>query len=348
MTVRSDSPKSDTAPEPARGADQLPARKRQRVRLSCLKCRRCKLSCDRGFPCERCIKSGTLDRCSYESRNDEVVSASSGVPSPFAQLDGQRFGIGIGLSPDPGSGFSAREDHDRIRRLELEIAQLKTQLARPGGASYSGSTVSGTNSPSTQKDETVGGGETAAAATRPEVQECLEASNMCGEKGELRFFRGKDFRTRYFEPHNASMAFVELTGLYPFMRETADEWLWPVVLHDRKDRKRRQEERETLFAQPDADLVALLPTRDKTDALVAVYLDQFEQIHRIVHIPTFRSEYAEFLEPGSKQWYAAFTALVLSMMAVASCVHTHESLKFIGMMSNARHWAERWTGACDA
>jgi hypothetical protein len=35
------------------------------------------------------------------------------------------------------------------------------------------------------------------------------------------------------------------------------------------------------------------------------------------------------------------------MMAVASCVHTHESLKFIGMMSNARHWAERWIKACD-
>ncbi|KAL7799754.1 hypothetical protein V8C37DRAFT_365349 [Trichoderma ceciliae] len=346
MTDRSESPDSDGGSASRHGSDQPPARKRQRVRLSCLECRRRKLSCDRGFPCERCIKSGTPDRCSYESRNGEVVNASSGIPPSFAQLDSRRFGIG-----DAVSGFSprdselARQDHDRIRRLELEITQLKTLLSRPGAASLDGSTVVGTNSPSTQKDEGAGDGE---ARPRAEEQEIIEKSGMAGENGELRFFRGKGFRTRYFGPHNASMAFVELTGLCPFMRETADEWLRPVILHDRKDRKRRQEERETVFEQSDPDLEALLPMKDEADALISVYLEQFEQIHRIVHVPTFRKEYTDFWKPGSKQRYAAFTALVLSMMAVASCVHTHESLKFIGMMSNARHWAERWIGACDA
>lgn len=42
----------------------LPPRKRQRVRLSCLECRRRKLSCSRELPCDRCIKSGTPDKCS--------------------------------------------------------------------------------------------------------------------------------------------------------------------------------------------------------------------------------------------------------------------------------------------
>lgn len=331
MSRRSSSPESEGAPEGRSGSsDQPPARKRQRVRLSCLECRRRKLSCDRGFPCERCIKSGTSDRCSYEARNGDVVNAASRLPPPLLQLDARRS------AGDGASGFPSREDHDRIRRLELEIAQLKNQLTRPG-ASYAGSTVAGTNSSSTYEGEAVG----------DEVQECIDASNLCGEKGELRFFRGKGFRTRYFGPHNASMAFVELTGLCPFMRETADEWLRPVILHDRKDRKSRQEERELLFAQPDAGLAALLPTREETDALVSVYLDQFEQIHRIVHMPTFRSEYAGFWKTRPTQRNAALTALVLSMMAVASCVHTHGSLKFIGMMSNARHWAERWIGACD-
>lgn len=41
-----------------------PPRKRQRVRLSCLECRRRKLSCSRELPCDRCIKSGTPDKCS--------------------------------------------------------------------------------------------------------------------------------------------------------------------------------------------------------------------------------------------------------------------------------------------
>ncbi|KHN98214.1 C6 zinc finger domain containing protein [Metarhizium album ARSEF 1941] len=374
MAGRSETPESDAGSRTNGDGDQPPARKRQRVRLSCLECRRRKLSCDRGFPCERCIKSGTPDRCSYESRNGEVVSASSGVPPPFAQLDPRRFGIGGG---DGTSGFSSRDDHERIRRLELEIAQLKNQLTRPGGTgngagtgtgtgtgagvgvgaaagtgtgagigSFDGSTVAATDSPATRKDENLTEND-ALAAHRPDVQECIEASSMSGERGELRFFRGKGFRTRYFGPHNASMAFVELTGLCPFMRETADEWLRPVIVHDRKDRKRRMEHREVLFAKQDAELEALLPAKDEADALVSVYLDQFEQIHRIVHIPTFGKEYAEFWRPGSRQRCAAFTALILAMMAVAGCVHTHGSLKFIGMMSSARHWAERWIWACD-
>ncbi|KAK2589919.1 hypothetical protein QQS21_012399 [Conoideocrella luteorostrata] len=353
MSVRSSSPESEAGSrikshcsgdgDGDGDGDQQPARKRQRVRLSCLECRRRKLSCDRGFPCERCIKSGTPDRCSYESRNGEVVNASCGIPPPFAQLDSRRFGIGGSDSP---LSFSSREDHDRIRRLELEITQLKNILTRPGGGSFDGSTVAATDSPSTRKDENLTEGD--GHPQRPDVQECIDATNISHERGELRFFRGKGFRTRYYGPHNASMAFVELTGLCPFMRETADEWLKPVILQDRKDRKRRAEDRDALFQMQDAELESLLPTREEADALVSVYLDQFEQIHRIVHIPTFRKDYAEFWKPGSKNRYAAFTALVLAMMAVASCVHTHESLKFIGMMSNARHWAEKWIKSCDS
>lgn len=348
MSDRSETPESDADSSTHGRADQPPARKRQRVRLSCLECRRRKLSCDRGFPCERCIKSGTPDRCSYESRTGEVVNASAGVPPQFAQLDSRRFGLA-----DAVAGFAARDpdvlrqDHDRIRRLELEIAQLKTQLLRPGAsASFDGSTIAGTNSPATQKDET-SPHEADPNAPRPEVQECIDATNASDEKVELRFFRGKGFRTRYFGPHNASMAFVELTGLCPFMRETADEWLRPVIIHDRKDRKRRQEERELMFDQPDPLLEALLPSKEEADALVSIYLDQFEQIHRIVHIPTFKKEYEAYWTPGANKRYAAFTAMLLAMMSVTSTVHTHESLKFVGMMSSARHCAEKWIKAAD-
>ncbi|KAK7413066.1 hypothetical protein QQX98_008074 [Neonectria punicea] len=348
MADRSETPDSDDDRRPGsrNSSGQPPARKRQRVRLSCLECRRRKLSCDRGFPCERCIKSGTPDRCSYESRNGEVVNASSGVPPPFAQLDSRRFGVDpvMGLSPrDPEY---ARQDHDRIRRLELEIAQLKTQLSRPG-LNLDGSTVAATDtSPATQKDD-ANPGDTDPSVR--EVHESIEATNMSGDKGELRFFRGRGFRTRYFGPHNASMAFVELTGLCPFMKETADEWLRPVILHDRKDRKRRQYDRQQIFEESDPELEALLPTKEEADALIQVYLDQFEQVHRIVHIPTFREEYEQYWEAevGSPKRYSAFTALILSMMAVSSCVHTHDHLKFVGMMSNARHWAEKWIKACD-
>lgn len=342
MTERSETPESDAgSADHSRTDDQQPARKRQRVRLSCLECRRRKLSCDRGFPCERCIKSGTPERCSYESRSGEVVNASAGIPPQFAQLDSRRYGLGDTLHGRDAE--LARQDGDRIRRLELELAQLKTLLTRPGAASFDGSTVAATVSPATQKEEAAG----EDGQPRPEVQEVIAATNASDERVELRFFRGKGFRTRYFGPHNASMAFVELTGLCPFMRETAEEWLRPVILHDRKDRKRRQEEREILFDQRDPILEALLPPKEEADKLVAVYLEQFEQIHRIVHIPTFKKEYEGYWSPTSNNRYAAFTTLLLSVLAVASCVHTYDEMKFIGMMSQARHWAEKWIIACD-
>nr|XP_036574587.1 C6 zinc finger domain-containing protein [Colletotrichum truncatum]KAF6781039.1 C6 zinc finger domain-containing protein [Colletotrichum truncatum] len=324
-------------------------RKRQRVRLSCLECRRRKLSCDRGYPCQRCLKSGTPDRCTYETKSGVVLNASSGVPPAFAQLDSRRNGE-LAMSSKESEITVMREaakDHDRIRRLELEVAQLKTQLTRQAMSSFDGSTVAGTNSPHTQKDETT---DTPAdpCANNSQLQSCWHQYTDGGDKSsELRFFRGKEFRTRYFGPHNATMAFIELTGLCPFMKETADEWLKPVKAHDRKDRKKRKEDRDKFFAQPDPQLEALLPPKEQVDALVEVYIDQFEQMHRIIHIPTFRREYSQFWENPSESRYAAFTALVLAIIAVANCIHTHDSLRFTGMISNAQTTAERWIKAVE-
>ncbi|KAJ3957976.1 hypothetical protein N0V92_005468 [Colletotrichum tropicale] len=325
-------------------------RKRQRVRLSCLECRRRKLSCDRGYPCQRCLKSGTPDRCTYETKSGVVLNASSGVPPAFAQLDSRRNGelaMGGTKETDMSLVREAAKDHDRIRRLELEVAQLKTQLTRQAMSSFDGSTVAGTNSPHTQKDESTDTPANDPCANTHQMEKCWHQYSDGGANSELRFFRGKEFRTRYFGPHNATMAFIELTGLCPFMKETADEWLKPVKAHDRKDRKKRKEDRDKFYAQPDPRLEALLPPKEQVDALVEVYIDQFEQMHRIIHIPTFRREYSEFWENPAESRYAAFTALVLAIIAVANCIHTHESMRFTGMISNAQTTAEKYIKAVE-
>ncbi|KAL9945134.1 hypothetical protein D7B24_003565 [Verticillium nonalfalfae] len=336
-------------------------RKRQRVRLSCLECRRRKLSCDRGYPCQRCLKSGTPDRCTYETKSGVVMNASAGVPPAFAQLDSRRHGLGLGLGHGHGHGHggpdmsvtssgasdacvrdaAATKDHDRIRRLELEVAQLKGQLTHhhhQNGSSFDGSTVAASNSPLTDKNACESPSDPDADQVHPACYGFTE-----NEKAELRFFRGKEFRTRYFGPHNATMAFLELGGLCPFMQETADEWLRPAAAHDLKDRKKRKEDRERLFLERDLELEALVPPRAETDALVEVYLSQFEQVHRIVHIPTFRREYARFWENAADESrHAAFTAMLLAMIAIANCLHTHDRPRFTGMLSNAHNTAHKW------
>ncbi|KAF3765654.1 hypothetical protein M406DRAFT_255078 [Cryphonectria parasitica EP155] len=309
-----------------------PPRKRQRVRLSCLECRRRKLSCDRGYPCERCLKSGTPDRCTYESRPG-LAPPPKPAGIPLSQYDGR-----LSLSNDSLVRKDGVRDFDRLRRLEMEVTQLKNLLAKSVGSDGS---ITLHDSP--------------AAVQRPDPE--LVPENKLPEfmqyghdaDNEMRFFRGKEFRTRYFGPHNASMAFSQLTGLSPFMKETAEEWLKPLHVAARtKDKPGRKAELQAKYLMADHELEALLPSRMETDILVSVYLDQFEQLHRIVHIPSFKRQYDKFWVPNEVR-PAAMTALVLSMMAVSSCMHSNTSSppKFHGMVSSAHKTAEEWIAACE-
>ncbi|KAI1654211.1 fungal-specific transcription factor domain-containing protein [Daldinia decipiens] len=321
---------------------QGPARKRQRVRLSCLECRRRKLSCSRELPCDRCIKSGTPERCTYESRPG-VTAVPAGEKPTFAHS-----ALPVSISPDarrhsanppstrrevePSVLRDAVRDHDRIRRLELEVAQLRSALSKQ--ASIDGSTM--VASPSTSKDSAKDGPSAPSNPTcTPQNVEVCEYANL----------RGHDFKTKYFGPHNAWSSLQELTGIFHFMRETAEEWLKPLNIQ-KKDRRKRKQDREKKFTESDVGLESLLPSKEETDSLVAVYLDQFEQIHRIVHIPTFKAEYETFWDP-SKTNSASFTALLLSMISVSCCLDMQASNKFVGIKSSSIQMAEKWIKACD-
>jgi hypothetical protein len=130
------------------------------------------------------------------------------------------------------------------------------------------------------------------------------------------------------------------------MRETADEWLSP--FKSKKDRKRSKAEREERFSHTTAEFDSLLPSKEETDTLVSIYLDEFEQLHRIVHIPTFRREYSHFWGPD-KVRTPAYTVLVLSMLAVSSSVHRSPKARLDQSQSSAHHSRSvAWIKACEA
>jgi hypothetical protein len=335
------------------GDSQQHRRKRQRVRLSCLECRRRKLSCSRELPCDRCLKSGTPDRCTYESRpggtvgpppsatiypSNTLSTASAGPIGDrvsFPHNDVRRPVARRDIDP---SLRDATRDHDRIRRLELEVAQLRGALSKQ--ASLDGTTIAA--SPSTLKD--------GQKESPPEPFDVRMPSFLAPEKPgdglEYKFIKGSNFKTRFCGVHKGWSSFRDLVGIDPFMRETAEEWLRPLNIQ-RKDRKKRREDREQQFLESDSGLEALLPPKDETDSLITVYLEQFEQVHRIIHIPTFKKEYAKFWDPMETRC-AAFTALVLAMLAAASCLDMQASSKFVGVKSSAFQTAEKLARACDA
>ncbi|KAI0467848.1 hypothetical protein F4859DRAFT_492832 [Xylaria cf. heliscus] len=330
-------------------SNQGSTRKRQRIRLSCLECRRRKLSCSRELPCDRCIKSGTPDRCTYESRPGgplatpvTAATRDTFIPteSPFASFgsEGRRTAsnqLSVRQSADGSVPKDAVRDHERIRKLELEVAQLRNALGKQ--SSVDGSTI--VASPATTRDaskDTPPGywNHPGAGFVNPDDTARIKAveNPMC-------------FKSRYHGPHNAWSSLREITGMAHFMKETADEWLRPLNIQ-KKDRGKRKKDREKKAAEPDPVLEALLPSKEETDSLVTVYLDQFEQLHRIVHIPTFRKEYEPFWDPNSTR-PASFTALVLAMISVSCCLGMQTSSKFIGVKSSAHAMAEKWVKACD-
>ncbi|KAH7021285.1 uncharacterized protein B0I36DRAFT_425030 [Microdochium trichocladiopsis] len=318
---------------------QEPPRKRQRVRLSCLECRRRKLSCSRELPCDRCIKSGTADRCTYEPRPGSVSgpvsersSFAPAAPMVSFDLDSRHPNHNpLRRSVDASLLRESARDHDRVRRLELEVAQLKAALAKQ--ASLDGSTV--VASPLTHKE------------TRPEEPSEPVAPIIPDNPDglEFKFVRGHNFKARYFGPHNAWDSVIQLNGLQLFMRQTADQWLRPLNIQ-KKDRDKRRNDRMKRFMEPGLDLEALLPPRDETDSLISIYLDQFEQIHRIVHVPTFKKQYASFWDPARTR-SAAMTVLVLAMISVSVCLDMTVSNKFVGVKSSSFQRAAKWVKACD-
>ncbi|KAK3344784.1 hypothetical protein B0H65DRAFT_185539 [Neurospora tetraspora] len=320
-----------------------PPRKRQRVRLSCLECRRRKLSCDREFPCSRCMQSGTPERCEYETRPGLAPPNKLGLShSALAGFD-SRLSLPNGGSGDSSYYRKDARESERIRRLELEIAQLKNIVLKQHG-SLDGSTVTD-NSPPVQKLHTAPDENLEIGAPFGYHNQFADAVND-ESKEELRFLRGKEFKTRYFGPHSASRAFSELAGLCHFMKETSEEFFRPFAIPNTKDRRRRAEEREIRFHQADTSLESLLPSKERTDSLVTIYLDQFEQIHRIVHIPTFRRDYDKFWDPAQTRC-ASFTALILAILGVSSCLGSHFPQEFDKMISRSHADALKWIDAVD-
>lgn len=325
---------------PAGSSDaQEPPRKRQRVRLSCLECRRRKLSCSRELPCDRCIKSGTADRCTYEPRPGSISgpvserhSFAPTAPMVSFDLDSRHPNHNpLRRSVDASLLRESARDHDRVRRLELEVAHLKSALAKQ--ASVDGSTI--VASPSTNKDGRSDLPQEPVAPIIPDNPDGLE----------FKFVRGHNFKTRYFGPHNSWDSVNQLNGLQVFMRQTSDQWLRPLNIQ-KKDRDRRRNDRMKRFMEPELDLESLLPSKDETDSLIAIYLDQFEQLHRIVHVPTFKKQYASFWDPARTR-SAAMTALVLAMISVSVCLDMTVSNKFVGVKSSSFQRAVKWVKACE-
>ncbi|KAH0361733.1 hypothetical protein KCU65_g8517, partial [Aureobasidium melanogenum] len=131
----------------------------------------------------------------------------------------------------------------------------------------------------------------------------------------------------YYSKHSLFKFFTEITQFVPFTTEVTEEWLLPAGVKLKK-------QKTIIPRDENLTLDALLPPQADADQLVAFYLDNYEHLHRIVHVPTFKKQYHDFwLSDQSRS--PAIASLIMSIMAVsASAPPIGERYKDV-----ASHWS---------
>ncbi|KAI9727840.1 MAG: hypothetical protein M1834_007886 [Cirrosporium novae-zelandiae] len=310
-----------------------PVRKRRRVALSCAPCRNRKLKCDRGVPsCERCIKSGYPEDCIYSNNIPEHTSFDRREHENGAVV-GVRQSSSAGWSPQVsrvsyGGDLPHAGESTNYRRLEGLL--LGSEHPRAPGYPTPLSLVDGL--PFTHENDPHRND--GASRVLPEMSLC----------------RGKNSKTKFYgcsHPSGLMSPFTELRSLIHELK--AKSPLLDRVRYDiaalKKHRPQVDAERGG-FPTDKASMINLVPPRETADELIALYFDRFESTHRILHIPTFHTEYNRFWQnPESSQ--ASYVVQLLLMMACVITLHGSGGTSFIGTSSPARDTAMRWIKASE-
>ncbi|EKG17129.1 Transcription factor fungi [Macrophomina phaseolina MS6] len=115
-------------------------------------------------------------------------------------------------------------------------------------------------------------------------------------------------------PTMAEMFFPEFPGLRSFMQATFKQY--PGLMQGRPEMKaiRERWKKQRLLTSPQENLESLLPPRETVDHMVRHYFDTLETTHRILHIPSFWDEYANFWSEPSRR-RPEFIATVLAVLS---------------------------------
>ncbi|KAM7195654.1 hypothetical protein V8F20_007398 [Naviculisporaceae sp. PSN 640] len=265
--------------------------RRPRLRLNCSECRGKKLSCDRKLPCQRCVRAGKPDLCTYEAfpPGTRTSPGLRGPPTGFNEVD---FG-----------GAQSKQNDDQIRELQAEIAQLKDHLFQTTLSQSTAEVYGDIEDLST---------EVPVASDSGSDGQATVTSPVTTPNNSLSFIQKP---TRLYHSSSTLLRmFYDIPQLPPYLKTLSDEHLKPRGIH----LSRTHYPDDALNSNVDVThLLALFPPKDDTDALVLFYLNHTEHVHRIVHVPTFEREYVNFWLQEPQLRHPAIAALILSMISVA-------------------------------
>lgn len=329
-----DDPTRPRSPEAASSNE----RKRRRKVLSCYDCRRRKLQCDRGMPaCGRCTKAGQAANCLYiDDATDLPVRHADQAAMANAEFSAGPF-EGHYTRPMQASGPS-NETLSRLEYQDRRIKQLESALAQ---------SVSPSGVPAVQQLKH------SRLPLTPESPATIEptVAPINTIDRETMLLRGKSFKTQFHGITHPGSLISYIPELSAFTKETFQRI--PGLLRIREEMK-ALEVRTTyahgkVSAASELDLYNLLPPRTEANQLIELYLDNFDSLYHIIHLPTFRRDYDLMWATPMSQIDGRVVALSLLMMATAQCLQNSEPWLYTANSSTARENAitaictcERW------
>ncbi|KAI0407791.1 fungal-specific transcription factor domain-containing protein [Xylaria palmicola] len=261
--------------------------KRPRPVKSCLECRRRKLKCDRLLSCTQCQKAQRP--CRYVP--DGEISDASDTEVPDRAPKRKHV-----LSSQDGSLHPAHSKREHQEDYGARLDKLERILLEK-------------NSPLTEASSS------GSRAQRP-MASALTMRGLTVKDGS---------RTRFFGPSSTRVLVNLFDEAKEFMFNDGDssDVLHPFLLTHKIHKAVQNEHRKltapiTVFVDSMTPIhkrmADLLPSKHTCDHLLQVYLNGSETIYRVLHIPTFMSQYNQYWEGHQQPAY--FLPQLLSVLCI--------------------------------
>jgi hypothetical protein len=271
--------------------------KRRRKIWSCQECRRRKLQCDRTLPaCSRCVRTGKPEHCIYIDDVD-MAAVARVVPTDLQHgtLHG-RFNHGgpmVVPTEDVVASYTLENLVQRVKQLEAAQPHEPVVAEQSSNSSIlaptPGSAITGTGT---------------------------------GRNGrETTLFLGRAFRTKFSGSTHSGLLISRIPGFPEFMTESFERF--PAMNLARKQVHKLENLTNLAEENPqgirERQLRALLPPKQKSDQLVQVFIDSFDCVYHVLHLPNFRTEYNRLwidTADGNQQ----FVVVVVLIISVSLCL----------------------------
>ncbi|KAK0655869.1 hypothetical protein B0T16DRAFT_21192 [Cercophora newfieldiana] len=320
--------------------------KRRRPALACEQCRARKVRCDRASPCSTCLRTDSPG-CTYTSqlppgsggggrpvalasqvtpRSSDPTSSAIFQPPSATIAPGKAQASGLVLSPSspdgpafaltPSASSTLASSAAVIASLELRVKQLEKQV---------------------QLSQQLG-------AEQAEPPDEITPDPRETEKNFVPLrIRGTMSKTRFFgHSHWSSGAnMIPLKALIQLMDRAQHEKTSKIYAGFQKCKVLARHIKKQRIPHLSAlGIGQNVPDRPVVDHLVDGYFRTFETIYRVLHIPSFRTEYERYwLEP--KATSLSFVILMQLCMAVGACFHDDKHslrVQATGWIYEARLW----------